>query len=54
MLNVKRTNSRNKGSGRPSLITKEVGTKIESLIKENDLLELKEIKQILKDKNRLV
>ena len=48
MLNAKRTNSRKRGSGRP--ITKEVGTKIESLIKEDDLLELKEIKQILKDK----
>ena len=54
LLNAKRTNSRKRGSGRPSLITKEVGTKIESLIKEDDLLELKEIKQILKDKNRLV
>ena len=54
MLNAKRTNSRERGSGIPSLITKEVGTKIESLIKEDDLLELKEIKQILKDKNRLV
>ena len=54
LLNAKRTNSRKRGSGRPSLITKKVGTKIESLIKEDDLLELKEIKQILKDKNRLV
>ena len=54
LLNAKRTNSRKRGSGRPSLIAKEVGTKIESLIKEDDLLELKEIKQILKDKNRLV
>ena len=54
LLNVKRANSRKRGSGRPSLITKKVRTKIESLIKEDDLLELKEIKQILKDKKRLV
>ena len=38
------------GSGKPLLITKYIDTKIESLIKEEDLIELEEIKQIIKDK----
>ena len=33
----------------PSLITKDISTKIKSFIKEDDLLELEEIKQIIKD-----
>ena len=38
------------GSGKYLLITKYIGTKIESLIKEDDLIELEEISQIMKDK----
>ena len=38
------------GSGKHLLITKFIGTKVESLIKEDDLIELEEISQIIKDK----
>ena len=42
------TNSRNKGSGRKSIITKDICLKIENLIKEDDLLNLEDIKKYLK------
>ena len=37
------TNSRKKGSGRKFIITKDIGLKIEILIKEDDLLNLEDI-----------
>ena len=45
------TNSRKKGSGRKSIITKDIGLKIENLIKEDDLLNLVDIKNVLEKSN---
>ena len=45
LFNKKMTNSRKKGSGRKSIITKDIGLKIENLIKEDDLLNLEDIKK---------
>ena len=45
------TNSRKKGSGRKSIITKDIGLKIENLIKEDDLLNLEDIKKVLEKSN---
>ena len=44
------TNSKKKGSGRKSIITKDIGLKIENLIKEDDLLNLR-IKRVLEKSN---
>ena len=44
----KKTNSRKKGSGRKSIITKDIGFKIKNLIKEDDLLNLEDIRKYLK------
>ena len=41
------TNSRRRGSGRKSIITKDMGLKIENLIKEHDLLDFEDITKIL-------
>ena len=40
LFDEKMTNSRKKGSGRKYIITKDIGLKIENLIKEDDLLYL--------------
>ena len=40
-------NSRRRGSGRKSIITKDMGLKIENLIKEHDLLDFEDITKIL-------
>ena len=45
------TNSKKKGSGRKSIITKDIGLKIENLIKEDDLLNLEDIKKVLEKSN---
>ena len=45
------TNSRKKRSGRKSIITKDIGLKIENLIKEDDLLNLEDIKKVLEKSN---
>ena len=41
-------NSRIKGSGGKSIITKDIDLKIENFIKEDDLLNLEDIKKYLK------
>ena len=51
LFNEKMTNSRKKGSGRKSIITKDIGLKIENLIKEDDLLNLEDIKKVLEKSN---
>ena len=51
LFNYKMTNSRKKGSGRKSLITKDIGLKIENFIKEDDLLNLEDIKKVLEKSN---
>ena len=48
LFNEKMANSRKKGSGRKSIITKDIGLKIENLIKEDYLLNLEDIKKYLK------
>ena len=47
LFNEKMTNSRKKGSGRKSIITKDIGLKIENLIKEDDLLYLELLKKVI-------
>ena len=51
LFNEKMANSRKKGSGRKSIITKDIGLKIENLIKEDDLLNLEDIKKVLEKSN---
>ena len=51
LFNEKITNSRKKKSGRKSIITKDIGLKIENLIKEDDLLNLEDIKKVLEKSN---
>ena len=51
---MKKNKFKKKGSGKLLLITNDIGTKIESLIKEYDLIELEEIKQIIKDKRLIL
>ena len=48
LFNEKMTNSGKKGSGRKFIIIKDVGLKIENLIKEDDILNLEDIKKYLK------
>ena len=45
LFNVKMTNTKKKGSGRKSIIPKDIGLEIENLIKEDDLLNLEDIKK---------
>ena len=47
----KMANSRKKESGRKYNITKDIGLKIENLIKEDDLLNLEDIKKVLEKNN---
>ena len=51
LFNEKMANSRKKGSGRKSIITKDIGLKIENLIKEDDLVNLEDIKKVLEKSN---
>ena len=49
------TNSSKKGSGREFIITKDIGLKIENLIKEDGLINLEDIKKVLvKSNDKLV
>ena len=48
------TNSRKKGSGRKSIIKKDIGLKIENLIKEDDLFNLEDIKKVLEKSNNII
>ena len=54
LFNEKMTNSRKKRSGRKSIITKDIGLKIENLIKEDDLLNLEDIKKVLEKSNDII
>ena len=45
------TNSRKKGNGRKSRITKDIDLKIENLVKEGDPLNLEDIKKVLEKSN---
>ena len=49
IIKIKKTDSRKRRNGKPSLITKGIGTKIELHIKEDNTFRLEEIKQIIKD-----
>ena len=51
LFNEKITNLRKKGSGGKFIITKDIGLKIENLIKEDDLLNLEDIKKVLEKSN---
>ena len=51
LFNEKMANSRKKGSERKSIITKDIGLKIENLIKEDDLINLEDIKKVLEKCN---
>ena len=48
LFNQKMTNSGKKGNARKFIITKDIGLKFENLIKEDNLLELEDIKKVLK------
>ena len=43
------TNSGKKGNARNFIITKDIGLKFENLISEDNLLELEDIKKVLKN-----